>query len=150
MGTTSSKSKELGLDPRLFRPEGGESWIDVNNRVHSFLEDVIYNHIKIGIINDGGSGGTGEARDEDDEEEEEKGSEGTTTGAQGLPKILCVTHGGLITEMLNVLDELEGKLPIQKDKVKNCAIYVFKVEDGHNGKIKLQSLIANDDSHLNE
>lgn len=51
--------------------------------------------------------------------------------------------------MMNVLEELEGKQPIQKDKVKNCAIYVFKVYDGHDGKIRIQALIENDDSHLN-
>ncbi len=33
LGTPSAMAKKAGIPAREFRPEGGESWIDVNNRV---------------------------------------------------------------------------------------------------------------------
>lgn len=39
-------ARDSGIDPRFFKPEGGENWIDVNGRVHSFLKDTIPNHIQ--------------------------------------------------------------------------------------------------------
>ena len=52
--------------------------------------------------------------------------------------------------MLNVLQEMQGEFPINKDKVKNCAIYVFKVIGGTaDRKVVIKSLVENDDSHLN-
>lgn len=35
-----------------------------------------------------------------------------------------------------------------KDKVKNCALYVFKINDSPDGGISIESLIENDDMHL--
>lgn len=139
MGITSGTAKSLGIDPREFIPEGGESWLEVNLRVHSFLEDVIKSHVTFGVISD---------IVESSVKQEEEESKDDKELDKILPKILCVTHGGLITEMLNVLQELEGKLPLAKDKVKNCAIYVFKVYNGEDGKIRIDSIIENDDSHL--
>ena len=46
LGSTSSAAKTKGVDSREFKPVGGESWLDVNKRVHSFLNDVINNHLK--------------------------------------------------------------------------------------------------------
>ena len=109
----------------MFRPDGGENWLDVNKRVHSFLEDLVVRHMRFGI--------------EEKKDDCQKAA---------IPKILCVTHGGLITEMLNVLQEMEGKEPALKDKVRNCAIYVFKVQDSEDGRIRIESIIENDDSHL--
>jgi hypothetical protein len=40
---------------------------------------------------------------------------------------------------------------MHKDKVKNCAIYVFLVKDLQgDGHINIESIIENDDSHLRE
>lgn len=75
LGSTSSVAKAKGMDHRVYKPEGGENWNDVNTRVHSFFKEVISVHLRQEEINT-------------------------------VPKILCVTHGGLITEALNVIMEL--------------------------------------------
>lgn len=75
IGTPSKIAKSKGIEPRYFRPENGESWIDLNERVKNFLKEILNKH----------------------------------SNSENVPKILCVTHGGLITEMLNVLNELQGK-----------------------------------------
>jgi broad specificity phosphatase PhoE len=45
-GKTSGVARELGIDPHHFRPEGGESWIDVYERIHIFLKIITDNHLK--------------------------------------------------------------------------------------------------------
>lgn len=119
LGTTSAYAKGQGIDPREYRPKGGESWKDVNARIHSFFKDMMANHLG-------------------NKEREE------------VPKVVCVSHGGWITEVLNVLQELQGEEPKVKDKVKNCAIYVFKIELSEEGRLSIESIIENDDSHLTE
>jgi hypothetical protein len=35
-----------------------------------------------------------------------------------------------------------------KDRVKNCAIFVFRVDVSDEGKILIETIIENDDAHL--
>lgn len=72
LGSTSAMARELDINPREFKPEGGESWNDVGDRVRAFFKDLIEVHLN------------GKAKDES-------------------PRVLCISHGGLITEILNVL-----------------------------------------------
>lgn len=37
LGSTSKAAKDHGIDPRAYRPEKGESWLDLNKRLNSFL-----------------------------------------------------------------------------------------------------------------
>jgi broad specificity phosphatase PhoE len=37
IGTTFMMAKEAGIDNRLFKPTGGENWMEVNERLKSFL-----------------------------------------------------------------------------------------------------------------
>eukprot|EP00347_Sterkiella_histriomuscorum_P022756 403337273 len=46
LGSTSHAAKELGLNPREYKPEGGESWLDLNARLHSFLHETVEKHLK--------------------------------------------------------------------------------------------------------
>jgi broad specificity phosphatase PhoE len=67
-----------------------------------------------------------------------------------VEKILCISHGGLITEILNVILGLQGFEPATKDRIKNCSIYVFKVDTNDEGKLSIEALIENEVSHLDE
>ena len=45
LGTPSTLAKQAGVPPRLFKPEGGESWVDVNERVKDFIRDISGRHM---------------------------------------------------------------------------------------------------------
>ena len=48
LGTPGELAKKLGISAREYKPEGGESWIDVNNRVQDFVKEIVskYMHVK--------------------------------------------------------------------------------------------------------
>ena len=39
-------AKQLGIPMREYRPEGGESWIDVNKRVQDFTKEIVAKYMK--------------------------------------------------------------------------------------------------------
>lgn len=45
LGTPSTQAKAAGVSAREFRPDGGESWLDVNARVKSFAKEVAKRHM---------------------------------------------------------------------------------------------------------
>ena len=69
--------------------------MDINVRVNSFLQEIIAKHIVIHHHIDG--------------DEEAKNTEESKAPEKRVPKILCVSHGGTITELLNVVDEMDGR-----------------------------------------
>ena len=129
LGTPSTLAKQAGVPPRMFKPEGGESWLDVNERVKDFLKDIAARHI------------APKKAEEERKGEEEK--EGAT------PRVLCVTHGGLIMEFLNYVDSLKsgGEEVTRTNKAKNCAIFVFAVTIKDSG-LHIETLVENDVDHL--
>ncbi|CDW82371.1 UNKNOWN [Stylonychia lemnae] len=138
LGSTSSAAKELGLDPRKYKPEGGESWLDLNQRIHSFLNETLKIHLN----------SKQETQVQEEQKDYEQQQQLPQSEEQPMQKILCVTHGGFITELLNVLQEFQGKEPIHKDKVRNCSIYVFRAHKIDDGSVHFESVIENDTSHL--
>ena len=38
-------AKSEGIDPREYRPENGESWLDMNKRIKSFLEETVDQYV---------------------------------------------------------------------------------------------------------
>jgi hypothetical protein len=40
-------AKKAGIPMREFRPEGGESWIDVNKRVQDFTKEIFIKHMPL-------------------------------------------------------------------------------------------------------
>jgi broad specificity phosphatase PhoE len=48
LGTPGELAKKLGISAREYKPEGGESWIDVNKRVQDFVKEIVskYMHAK--------------------------------------------------------------------------------------------------------
>ena len=50
-------------------------------------------------------------------------------------------------EFLNVVRRLLGESPVYKNICKNCAVYCFKFQM-IDGKLKIECLVDNDDSHL--
>lgn len=45
LGTTDRLARERRMDPRLFRPSGGESWSDVQGRAQSFFSELCAQHL---------------------------------------------------------------------------------------------------------
>lgn len=58
LGTSDKEAKKRGIRVREFRPEGGESWLDVNARAKAFLQDIIARHVatpcKVLVVSHGG------------------------------------------------------------------------------------------------
>ena len=131
LGTTGDTALKLGINPREFRPENGESWLDINKRVVSFISDLqpLYREMM---------GST------DAVSEEEKHLEVQPK------KILLITHGGWITEFLNVAYEMMGGKHSQKEKVKNCALFVFKLIVTDEGCVRFDPVVENDVSHMTD
>jgi hypothetical protein len=48
LGKPGEMAKKLGIPMREYKPEGGESWIDVYNRIQDFTKDIVkkYMHAK--------------------------------------------------------------------------------------------------------
>ena len=67
---------------------------------------------------------------------------------QGPPrKVLVVSHGGWIMELLNVIRELKGQKPVYANRSQNTAVYVIRLR--RNGpKLVPTVLVDNDASHL--
>ena len=130
LGTPGELAKKLGISAREYRPEGGESWIDVNKRVQEFVKEIVskYMHAKEKVAGEESQhadlGPTQESTGmmmgiaghhavlHSHQEEEKKGpstkTKATDKKAGSEPfKILCVTHGGLIMEFLNFVDSLK-------------------------------------------
>ena len=49
-------AKSEGIDPREYRPENGESWLDMNKRIKSFLEETVDQYVLKKKFTDGDSG----------------------------------------------------------------------------------------------
>lgn len=45
LGTPGELAKKLGISAREYKPEGGESWIDVNKRVQEFVKEIVSKHM---------------------------------------------------------------------------------------------------------
>jgi broad specificity phosphatase PhoE len=41
LGTPGELAKKLGIPMREYKPEGGESWIDVYNRIQDFTKEIV-------------------------------------------------------------------------------------------------------------
>lgn len=66
-----------------------------------------------------------------------------------LTKILIVTHGGWIMELINVIRELKGQPPVYANKSKNTAVYIYRIRKV-TGKLTPTMVIENDTRHLDE
>ena len=153
LGTPSTMARQAGVSARQFKPEGGECWVDVSIRVKDFMQEVAGKHMvkkaKVSVVQPQVDGVV---------EEEKKESSTATTYPEGyIPRILCVTHGGLIMEFLNYVDSFlpPGVTPAEgsrTNKAKNCAIFIFQfrevAEDGHPSGFHIDSVRENDVDHL--
>ena len=45
LGTPSTLAKKAGVSAREFKPEGGESWLDVHMRVKDFIKEIAGKHM---------------------------------------------------------------------------------------------------------
>lgn len=60
LGTADKEAKKRGVGIREYRPEGGESWLDVQARARDFLMEVVGHHlttippVKVLIVSHGG------------------------------------------------------------------------------------------------
>ena len=60
LGTADKEAKKRGVGIREYRPEGGESWRDVQARAHDFLMEVVTRHlasptpVKVLVVSHGG------------------------------------------------------------------------------------------------
>ena len=105
----------------------------MNERVKDFIKDIAGRHIV-----------TKKVEEERKGEEEKKESSHT-------PRVLCVTHGGLIMEFLNYVDTFlaGGAEASRTNKAKNCAIFVFSVTMKDTG-LHIETLVENDVDHLTD
>jgi broad specificity phosphatase PhoE len=71
-----------------------------------------------------------------------------------IPRILCVTHGGLIMEFLNYADSFLGTPPVEgsrQNKAKNCGIFVFRFHETDDKLgFRIETVVENDVDHLNQ
>jgi len=74
-----------------------------------------------------------------------------------FPKILVITHGGFIMEMMNVFRSLNKEKIVENNKAKNSSITVYSVFCKNCGskcyqkcknEIEFKLLLDNDNSHL--
>ena len=67
-----------------------------------------------------------------------------------MPRIPCVTHGGLITEFLNYVDSMRPPTDAgnRANKAKNCAIFIFRFDHCDLKGFTIESLVENEVSHL--
>lgn len=88
LGTAESVAKELRVDVRSYRPENGESWEDVQRRAHRFLDDIVLRFplmMKRAVLLGQSLRPYGES-----------------------PRVLVVSHGGFIKEVLNIVRGYPG------------------------------------------
>ncbi|XRB15138.1 fructose-2,6-bisphosphatase [Pseudoscourfieldia marina] len=128
-GSTEAAARRAGVSTRAFRPKGGESWEDVCARARVFLHELAEKHL---------------------------------APSSREPVVLCMTHGGFIKEFINAAAErapdeakemwrqVRGKssAPLYPNKARNCAIYVFEMSPAYPGGIRVETVLANDASHL--
>lgn len=180
LSTSFQKAKELNIPIRSYKPEKGESWIDVMNRGKEFLNNLCENYIfgksagistkKIPIISDPKS----EQKEEIKEITKDFSKKLTITGKKpdtkklGLKvsksepevRILAVSHGGFIMEFVNIIREIKGMGVSEKNSAKNTAIFIFRIECANckgickgackTHKLGIKILAENDNSHLLE
>lgn len=68
-----------------------------------------------------------------------------------IPRVLCVSHGGLIMEFLNYVDSFSS-IPegARLNKAKNCAIFIFRfTETADKLGFRIDTIVENDVEHLN-
>ena len=93
---------------RLFKPEGGECYVDVFDRAKQFLEKVVAENL---IEND---------------DQFQKGD-------NKKPKVLAVTHRGFIMELMNVVHYINDQTePIYKEISGNCSVTILRLSQKEN------------------
>lgn len=83
----------------------------------------------------------------------------TKTIIEDLPKILLITHGGFIMELVNVIRNKKGFKIFNRNDAKNTALYVIRIycsicgkvcqSKERCGKLEYDFVIYNDNSHCN-
>lgn len=113
LGTADKEAKQRGVGIRDYRPEGGESWLDVQARARDFLMEVVNRHLS----------------------------------TSPPVKLLIVSHGGCIMELLNVIRMLKHQPSIHANIAKNTALYLFRVSR-KSGNPSFTEVLSNDTAHL--
>ena len=111
LGTNNIKAKEMKIPVRYYRPEKGESWVDVGKRCKEFINNVSNKYIFF-------APNTKEDIKRKDLEETKADSK----------KVLCVTHGGFIGEFIHLYAMISGADISNITIPKNTSIYIFRVE----------------------
>jgi broad specificity phosphatase PhoE len=119
IGYIEQMTKLSGQSHRVFRPAGGESWEDVSQRAQSFLRDILSRYC-------------------------------TSPEHKGRPfagdcnrKILIITHGGFISEFMNLA---VGGV---RNHAKNCSVFVLGCAHDHpKGNPQFSLIVSNDVSHV--
>jgi probable phosphoglycerate mutase len=120
IGYIEQMTKLSGQSHRVFRPAGGESWEDVSKRAQSFLREIFSRYC-------------------------------TSSEHKGRPfagdcnrKILIITHGGFISEFMNLA---VGGIP---NHAKNCSLFVLACAHHDHPKANPQFslVVSNDVSHV--
>lgn len=63
-------------------------------------------------------------------------------------KVLVVSHGGWIMELVNTIREIRGQVPVYANKSKNTALYIYRFRKAGN-KLATNAVLENDTKHLN-
>ena len=66
---------------------------------------------------------------------------------EATTKVLVVSHGGWIMELINVIRELKGQAPVYANKSKNTAVYVYRIRKVGT-KLTPNMILENDVKHL--
>ena len=107
----AKNAKASGAPLREYKPQGGESWLDVRSRVEKFVEKLA------------GEGFRGEV---DNLFEEPK----------MLSKVLLVSHGGWVMEMFNFINERsEGDQKNINNVIRNCSVNIFRMTCSKTGDV---------------
>lgn len=172
LSTTLQKAKEEGVPCRDYRPEKGESWVDVMDRAKQFFDEIVKSYVF------GKPAEVPKIIKEPEGVEEVKElavsikkkvvisapkmilkKEVKKTVPKTYPKVLAVTHGGFIMEFMNVYRTMKGVGISDKNMAKNTAIFVIQAECaackdkckgtcGAKKALGLKMLVSNDNTHI--
>eukprot|EP00929_Paragymnodinium_shiwhaense_P112028 TRINITY_DN8027_c0_g1_i3.p1 TRINITY_DN8027_c0_g1~~TRINITY_DN8027_c0_g1_i3.p1 ORF type:complete len:310 (+),score=45.20 TRINITY_DN8027_c0_g1_i3:151-1080(+) len=138
VGTAAKEAVAAGVPVREYRPQGGESWEDVAARARPFLEGVLLAQQCHGTSS----------------------SAASSSGGKEVPKIMVLTHGGFIKEVMNVIFPDD---PPSLNAAKNTGIYILRAvrDDAASTAVKrarsggcgitgwtIRLMVKNDASHL--
>ena len=161
-GQPSGSDKEFAnketMGIRYFKPEKGESLIDVNQRASSFLDFLIENFYLNPYSKENNFD---KYKKSDIVLEYDDKIDSNINNTNDINRILVVTHSNFISEFINVLLERKNEEIQLKHKSVNSSVYAVKIyckickenycscyDKSKNSNLEYEFILYNDSTHL--